>query len=124
MILNYEYYIEYNKGYCKMCDNKYTDITNKWCKPCQINDLKANFTSWSKNEKIDSFIQEKQLSITHYDDIVFKWIPFNQFNNIEEIKRNEFAILYSAIWKNNDEKVVLKCVYNSKNMISKFLNEV
>ena len=23
MILNYEYYIEYNRGYCKMCDNKY-----------------------------------------------------------------------------------------------------
>ena len=101
------------------------------CNPCQISDLKANFTTWtSENERIDSFIQRRQLSINHYSDVVFKWIPYNQFNDIEEINKNEFAIIYSAIWKNNissyeeDEEVVLKCLHNSKNMISKFLNEV
>src|SRR5947207_4023297 len=109
------------------CFGKYENI-NKWCKPCQISDLKANFTAWtSENEKIDRFIQEKQLSINHYNDVVFKWIPYNQFNDIEEINKNEFVIIYSAIWKNNTssyKKVVLKCLYNSKNMISEFLNKV
>ena len=107
------------------CFKEYTDMTFEWCKPCQINDLKANFTAWtSRNKIIDDFIQGMQIKINSPFDIIFKWIPFNQFNNVKEIKMNEFAIIYSAIWKNNNEKVVLKCVYNSKNMISEFLNEV
>ena len=44
-----------------------------------------NLASWiSGNEKIDNFIQEMQLKINKYDDIVFEWIPYDQFSNIEE----------------------------------------
>src|SRR6266498_3719852 len=111
-----------------------------WCKPCQIDNLKGNFTNWtSENEKIDNFIQEMQLKIDNYDDIVFEWIPYNQFSDIEEIDKGGFATVYSAIWKNGplgyykdkdewirdqDKKVALKCLDNSQNITNEFLNEV
>jgi hypothetical protein len=71
-------------------------------------------------------------------EIVFEWIPYNQFNNIIKINENEFYILYSAIWKdgpliynekkyeytrNNNIKVVLKYLHNS-NFTDEFLYEV
>ena len=61
--------------FCKKCGEEYTDIRQEWCKPCQIDNLKGNITNWtSENEKIDNFIQETQLKINQYDDIVFEWI--------------------------------------------------
>ena len=76
------------------------NIKYKWCKSCQINDLKKNFTNWtSENERIDNLIQEMQLEINELDDIIFEWIPYNQFNDIKEIGKESFDKLYSAIWK-------------------------
>jgi hypothetical protein len=100
-----------------------------------------NIANWiSRNEKIDDFIQEMQLKIDSYEDIVFEWIPYNQFNNINEIGKGGFAIVYSANWKDGpleyvaDEKtykrndpnkvIALKCLHNSQNITNKFLNEV
>ena len=122
---------------CKKCGGGYTDSFWKWCKPCQIDNLKENFTNWtSGNEKIDNFIQEMQLKIDKYDDKVFEWIPYNQFNDIKEISKGGFATVYSAIWKDGQliydkreytrqskYKVALKCLHNSQN-INEFLNEV
>src|SRR3982074_2445270 len=86
--------------FCQNCSEKYIDVFWKWCKPCQIDNLKGNFTNWtSGNEKIDSFIQEMQLKIDHPYDIAVEWIPYNQFSDIEEIGRGDFASVYSAIWK-------------------------
>ena len=68
-----------------------------WCRPCQINYFKNGFANWtSGNEKIDNFIQEKQLKVIDYDDTVFEWIPYNQFNDIKEIGKGGIA---TAIWK-------------------------
>ncbi|POG53550.1 kinase-like domain-containing protein [Rhizophagus irregularis DAOM 181602=DAOM 197198] len=93
----------------------------------------------SGNEKIDNFIQEIQLQIDKYNDIVFEWIPYKQFNNIKEIDKGGFATVYSANWKNGplefdtDKKIyirnpnrviALKCLHNSQNITNKFLNEV
>ena len=127
-------------GFCNKCGEKYTDVNYKWCKPCQIDNLKGNFTNWtSGNEKIDGIIQEMQLKIDRYNDIVFEWIPYNQFSDIKEIGRGGFATVYSAIWKDgplkyNEEytrdsyysnyKVALKCLHNSQNVTDEFLNEV
>src|ERR1700722_9973110 len=83
-----------DKHYCVACDETYTDIFYKWCKPCQIKYLKDNFTNWtSGNEKVDNFIQEMQLKINKPADIVFEWIPYDQFYDIEEIDNN-FATIY------------------------------
>ena len=80
-----------------------------------------------------------QLKINDSHDIVFEWIPYNQFSDIKEIGRGGFATVYSAIWKDgplkydeDDEeytresyqKVALKCLHNSQNITNEFLNEV
>ena len=125
---------------CKKCGKGYTGLFNKWCKPCQIDNLKGNFTNWtSGNEKIDELIQEMQLKIKSQDDIVFEWIPYNQFSDIEKIGRSDFATVYSAIWmdglleydrynkkytRESNYKVALKCLDNSQNITNEFLNEV
>ncbi len=65
----------------------YANVLFKWCKSCQINYFRKHFTSWtSENEKIDNFIKEKQLKINDPWDIVFEWIPYNQFFGIELFK--------------------------------------
>ena len=80
-----------------------------------------------------------QLQINSKEDIIFEWIPYNQFDNIEEINKGDFATVYSAIWKDgplnydddkkehlgrSDKKVTLKYLHNSQNITSEFLNEV
>ncbi|EXX65031.1 kinase-like domain-containing protein [Rhizophagus irregularis DAOM 181602=DAOM 197198] len=102
-----------------------------------------NLTSWtSGNEKIDDFIQERQLKLKfdNYDDIIFEWIPYNQFNEIKETEKNKLITLYSAIWKDgpliknqslgvsyhtrDSNKVVsLKCLHNLKESIDSLINE-
>ena len=92
---------------------------------------------YSGNKKVDYLIQTMQLKINDNNDIVFEWIPYNQFDNIEEINKGDFATVYSAIWKDgplvydkygysrkSDKKVALKCLHNSQNISSEFLNEV
>ena len=92
----------------------------------------------SGNKKIDDLIQEMQLKINnHQNDIVFEWIPFYHFNDIDEISKGDFATVYSAIWKDgplhygyskytrtSNKKVALKCLHNSQNIINEFLSEV
>ena len=80
-----------------------------------------------------------QLKIYDYDDIVIEWIPYNQFNNIEERVKYDFTIVSLAQWKGGplywSEKntkyirdsyktVNLKCLKNSQNITNEFLNEV
>ncbi|CAB5369351.1 unnamed protein product [Rhizophagus irregularis] len=130
-----DYILVIEDGYCKHCGEKYKITYFKWCKPCQIKNLKENFKNWtSVNEKIDEFIQEMQLKINRPYDIVFEWISYDQFSNIEEIGNT----LYAALWINGpleydmnekewtriqDRKVTLK-QYNSQNTIDDFLNKV
>jgi hypothetical protein len=125
---------------CKYCGKLYTGRRQKWCKPCQIDNLRNNFKNWtSGNEKIDELIQEMQLKINDYEDNMVEWIPYNQFKDIKEIGRDDFTALYSAIWidaplqYDDDDKewtrkpsigVSLKCLYNSQNITNEFLNEV
>jgi len=71
--------------------------------------------------------------------IEFEWIPYNQFNEIEETGKNGSIMVYSAIWKDgplyyNDQdkeytrdsnkKVTLKCLHNSQNSTEILINEV
>src|SRR5262249_8973296 len=120
------------------CSKLYTNIPYKWCKSCQLNYLKGNFINrTSKSEKIDNFIQKMQLKINETSDIVFEWIPYNQFNKIKRINKYNFDAVYSAKWKDGplywnkvngeyrrdpDKTVVLKCLYNSQNIIDYSLN--
>ncbi|RIA89676.1 hypothetical protein C1645_186279 [Glomus cerebriforme] len=134
-----DYIIVFKDGFCKNCGEEYTNIPQKWCKSCKIEDLKSFFANLtSGNDKVDDLIQEMQLKIGHPDDIVFEWIPYNQFNDIKEIGEDSFAS-HLAIWKdgplvynkgkkiyerNQNEHVTLKCLNNSQDMFDEFLNKV
>ena len=121
-------------GYCKGCGKIYTNIENKWCKPCQINNLRENYANWtSGNIEIDNYIQEWQ---HHRSDLIFEWIPYNQFDNIKEIIKSDFTTVYSATWidgpleyvdyeweRTPNKKVALKCLINSQS-INEFLKKV
>src|SRR5581483_808920 len=101
-----DYIMVLQDEYCERCGEEYgeeyTDIYLKWCKPCQTDYLKNNFTNWSSgNEKIDNHIQKMQLKINDYDDTILEWISYNQFDNIKEINKNDFSTVFSAIWKDN-----------------------
>ena len=124
---------------CEKCGVQKWNSYN-WCYSCQRNNLKENFENWtSGNEKIDNFIQERQLNINYCDDTIFEWIPYNQFYNLKETEKDGFATVLSAIWKdgslyydmnekkykrNQNIKVVLKCLYITQNITDEFLNEV
>ena len=124
-------------GYCKECVKQYTDIKDEWCKSCQTNDLKMKFTNWtSGNKQIDDLIQEVRSKINKSSDIIFEWIPYDQFRDIEEIGNGGFATVYSATWERKvaisktehsqliESKIALKCLYKSQNITNEFLNEV
>ena len=129
-----DYVLVSKGGYCEECDEKYAEIQNKWCKPCQIKNLKKYFRDWtSGNEKIDNFIQEMQLKVNRSCDIIFEWISYDQFSNIKKISN----IIYSALWNDGQLKydrnkkewtrvqveINLK-LFNSQNTIDEFLNKV
>jgi hypothetical protein len=93
-----------------------------------------NYTNWiSGNEIIDDFIQEMLINNT-----IFEWIPYSQFNEIDETDKNNSITVYSAIWKDgplnynhynkykrdSNKEVALKCLQNSQNNIEILTNEV
>ena len=103
----------------------------------QNNPINLNWISG--NENIDNFIQEMQLKINDHNDIVFEWIPYNQFNEIKEKGKNNSIPVYSAIWTNgplycdrenkkyargSNRKVALICLNNSQNLTEFLINEV
>ena len=123
-------------GYCERCDNEYTNKENRFCNPCYISSLKK-ITFTSGNEKIDNFIQEMQLKINSYNDIIFEWIPYDQFDEFKAIKDDDTK--YSAMWdvgplsqsehyygckRDTFRKVILKYLNNSQNITDEILNEV
>ena len=103
--------------------------------------VENNHYIWkSGNERIDDFIQKRQLNVNSYNDVVFEWIPYNQFYIIEETGKNGSITVYSAIWKNgplhnnyiwhvnytrdSNKEVALKCLHNSQTSIVSLINEV
>ncbi|CAB4441459.1 unnamed protein product [Rhizophagus irregularis] len=135
IVLNYD---QHFKILCDTCYDIYTNVKSKWCESCQKCYLKENFTNWtSDNEQIDRLIQEMQLRINDHKDIIFEWIPYNQFNCIKEIGEGGFAKVYSARWRDGplywnkkeytrdlNKTIALKCLNNSQYISTRFLNEV
>ena len=80
-----------------------------------------------------------QLNIDSYEDIVFEWIAYNQFNEIKKIGKNCSITVYSARWRdgplyysyqykkyarNSNNEVILKCLNDSQNLVEFVINEV
>ena len=103
---NYILVVSY-ENYCEKCGKEYINIKTKFCGTCQFN----------KDEEINNFIKEQSSS-----NEIFKWIPYDQFNDIKAIGKGGFATVYSAVWK--DKTVALKQLHDSNNISNEFLNEV
>ncbi|GBC00038.1 hypothetical protein RclHR1_37180001, partial [Rhizophagus clarus] len=103
------------------------------------NDYILVFNWTSGNEEIDDFIRERRLKVNDHKDVVFEWIPYNQFNEIKETGKNGIITVYSAIWKDSplshfwedeeytrdsNKEVALKVLNNSQNSIEFVINEV
>jgi len=86
-----------------------------------------------------------QLISNGYDDTVFEWIPYNQFNQIKKIGKDDFITAYSAVWKDgplknsykkykfdsnkkyrfdSNKEIVLLCLHNSQNSIEFVMTKV
>jgi hypothetical protein len=104
------------------------------------NDYILVFNWTSGNEKIDDHIHKRQLKVKDYNDVVYEWIPYNQFNEIKETSKNYSVTAYSAVWKNgplykkyslsedyardSNKEVVLKCLHNLQDPIEFVIKEV
>ncbi|CAB4441674.1 unnamed protein product [Rhizophagus irregularis] len=140
LVLTNKYFDDYFKGYCVKCSIIYDNAQYKWCKKCQLDYFERNFIS-SRNDEIDDLIQNMQLKINDYKDIVFEWIPYNQFAQFNNIKGVGMGLvnLYSAVWKDgplvydtntkkyercSNKLFTLKYFNNTQNVINELSNEI
>ncbi|GBB88344.1 hypothetical protein RclHR1_01490025 [Rhizophagus clarus] len=62
---------------------------------------------------IDGFIFERKL----------RWIPYDEFKNIEYLDRGGFGTIYKAVWSDKGKEVILKRINNLNENLNEFLNE-
>jgi hypothetical protein len=123
---------------CPTCKQQHTQ--RGWCQPCEIKRFKDDFHNWtSGNIDLDNLIRHSQLNTT--GPLMFlEWIPYDKFENIREIDRGGFGVVYKATWdlgpklywddsrrywvREGEKQVVLKRLYNSNNTNAEFWNEV
>ncbi|GES87712.1 kinase-like domain-containing protein [Rhizophagus clarus] len=124
---------------CEECKQEHTLF--EWCKACNAKHFQENFKNWtSGSDDIDKLIQNIQLSAIDSHKVL-EWIPYNKFYDIEYIAKGGFGKVYRAQWidgyiwnwdnKNKNWKrldpnkfVALKCLNNSENVKSEFINEI
>jgi hypothetical protein len=104
----------------------------KTCTREHLFSVLSHTMSASGNEKIDNYIQELQLKCNFFYNVVFEWISFDEFDNIEEMVKHDFSTIYSANWilehnknkakyeRSSNKAVILKSFRD----IDKFINEV
>ena len=122
-------------GLCYKCKQPITTYGS-----CRICHFQRNFKNWtSGNDDVDKFIRKMQLKAKNSWEIL-EWIEYDRFENIEYLAEGGFGTVYKAIWidglieswdfgnnrykRKGKTEVALKCLHNSQNISSKFLNEV
>ena len=132
-------------GLCKECSQPSTDrdhaLELDWCQSCNSKHFQQDFNKWtSGNKEIDEFIQKFQLNATYWKEVL-EWIPYEKFSDIEYLAKGGFSTVHKAFWVDgyiwywnidqtkwnrfdNDEYFVLKCLNNSQNLTTDFLQEV
>src|SRR3954452_16380620 len=124
-------------GLCKECSQPNTG--QMWCQSCISKHFQQDFNKWtSGNKEIDEFIQKFQLNATRYEEVL-EWIPYEKFSDIEYLAKGGFGTVHKAKWidgyiwywdinqtKWNRVKtdIALKCLNDSQNLTTDFLQEV
>ncbi|CAB4418665.1 unnamed protein product [Rhizophagus irregularis] len=126
-------------GLCKHCKQPNTDRYS-YCQPCYTKKFKQNFKNWtSGNHDVDEFIQKVQLKAEKFKSVI-EWIEYDKFEYVEYLAKGGFGTTFKAVWKdgyiddwdyvNNqwkrigETKVALKCLHNSQDITTDFLNEI
>jgi hypothetical protein len=146
LITNEELKKQYKKyGLCGECsqpntgNGKYNPLP--WCQFCNSKHFQQGFNKWtSGNKEIDEFIQKFQLNATRFEEVL-EWIPYEKFTDIEYLAKGGFGTVYKAKWIDRyikywnidqntwkrsfmGDMIVLKCLNNSQNLTTDFLQEV
>ena len=125
-------------GLCEKCKQPKTNVT--WCQSCNSKHFQQDFNKWtSGNKEIDEFIQNFQLNATCWQ-VVLEWISYEKFSDIEYLAKGGFGTVHKAFWidgyishwdinqnkwgRFNNRNIVLKCLNNSQNLTTDFLQEV
>ena len=139
LIPNEELRERYKKhGLCEECSQLNTGYV--WCQSCNSKHFQQDFNKWtSGNKEIDKFIQKFQLNATCYEEIL-EWIPYEKFSDIEYLAKGGFGTVHKAKWidgyiwnwdinqtkwyRSNSADIALKCLNDSQNLTTDFLQEV
>ena len=138
LIPNEELRERYKKhGLCEECNQPNTSY--KWCQSCNSKHFQQDFNKWtSGNKEIDEFIQKFQLNATCHQEVL-EWIPYEKFKDVKYLAKGGFGTVHKAEWIDgyiqkwdiNQTKwrrlatdIVLKCLNNSQNLTTDFLQEV
>ena len=143
LIPNEELREQYKKyGLCEECSQpntgRFRDLP--WCQSCNSKHFQQDFNKWtSGNKEIDEFIQKFQLNATRLEEVL-EWIPYEKFSDIEYLAKGGFGTVHKANWidgcifhwdidqnkwvRGNNADIVLKCLNNSQNLTTDFLQEV
>src|ERR1043166_8065253 len=127
-------------------NQKMTKNDKFWCKECVPYCIIEGWTTG--NSEIDNFIKDmiynakKSKSIFNNYPAFLEWVPFDRFEDINQIGEGGFAKVYSAKWIDGQAKyekqddgswknsepipiiVALKRLNGSQNMSADYLNEV
>ena len=88
------------------------------CESCKGKRIDKLFDK-CKNEGTARLLYESK---TNYNNYV-RWIPFNEFGDIEYLAKGGFGEVHKATWIHGP-RVILKRIYDSNNKISDILKEV
>ncbi|RHZ82867.1 hypothetical protein Glove_103g234 [Diversispora epigaea] len=124
----------HNHDYGKCYDCGEQKIKRNWCSNCKPLEIIPTFTLWtSGNDKIDQLIQEDQLIPKYHDWDCWRWIEYNELNDIEYKSKGGFGEVYKAQWNNipieyskygYSNEVAMKKLMNSQNISKDFIKEI
>jgi len=110
---------------CKL-DDELNKIDNELsrevlCEGCKEKKIKKLINK-CENEEMARLLY--QCKLNSYDNSYIRWIPFNEFENIEYLAKGGFGEVSKVNWVSHLNSVVLKRIYNSSNSILDILKEV
>ena len=125
-------------GLCNECSQPNTGYN--WCQSCNSKHFQNDFNKWtSGNKEIDEFLLKFQLNVTRHEEVL-EWIPYEKFSGIEYLAKGGFGTVHKAKWidgpiniryinqnkwkRDHNGYIVLKCLNNSQNLTTDFLQEV
>jgi hypothetical protein len=117
-------------------------VLNDKCKECNnicyAKHFQLNFLNWtSRNNDIDKFIQDTQLSSHNNVKNVLEWIPNNKFINIKCITKSRYRAKWidgniiswdskTQSWKRENQNMIVELeeLNNPRNIALEFMDKV